>query len=110
MPGLETHRRTSRLPLRVPVVVSGMNFNHENFTERCETLNVGKFGVKILTSQRLRLGSLVSLRRANSDKAESFRVVYIGDPDPETRKHPVGLEISSIEDFWGQSFPPDAWQ
>ena len=106
---LESRRRTSRLPLRIPVILSGKDFNHETFNEPAETIDVGKFGAKILTSRRLRMGSLVSVRRANSDKSESFRVVYLGQPDPETHKNPVGLEISSIEDFWGHSFPPDSW-
>jgi hypothetical protein len=106
---LESRRRSSRLPLRIPVILSGKDFNHETFNEPAETIDVGKFGAKILTGRRLRMGSLVTLRRANSDKTESFRVVYLGQPDPETRKNSVGLELSSIEDFWGHSFPPDSW-
>lgn len=106
---VESRRRGSRLPLRIPVIVAGKDFEHQTFNEPAETLDVGKFGAKILTSRRLRLGSLVSLRRTHSDKTESFRVVYVGEPDPETHKNPVGLELSSIEDFWGHSFPPDAW-
>lgn len=110
MPGMESRRRSSRLPLRIPVVLAGTNYQHQTFSEHAETLDVGKYGTKVLTAQRLRMGTLVSLRRANSEQTESFRVVYVGEPDPETRKHPVGLEMVSIEDFWGQSFPPDVWQ
>jgi hypothetical protein len=106
---VESRRRTSRLPLRMTVIVTGKDFEHETFTEPAETIDVGKFGAKILTTRRLRLGTLVSLRRPNSEKTESFRVVYLGEPDPDTRKHPVGLEVSSIEDFWGHTFPPDSW-
>jgi hypothetical protein len=102
-------RRTSRLPLRVPVVITGYDYEHETFNERAETLDVGKFGARVLTARKLRLGSMVSLRRANSEKSESFRVVHIGNPDPETRKTPVGLELSSLEDFWGHTFPADSW-
>lgn len=106
---VESRRRTSRLPLRMAVIVTGKDFEHENFSESAETIDVGKFGAKILTARRLRLGTVVSLRRPNSDKTESFRVVFLGEPDPETRKHAVGLELSSIEDFWGHTFPPDSW-
>jgi hypothetical protein len=106
---VESRRRTSRLPLRMTVIVTGKDYEHETFTEPAETIDVGKFGAKILTARRLRLGTLVSLRRPNSEKTESFRVVYLGEPDPETRKHPVGLEVSSIEDFWGHTFPPDSY-
>jgi hypothetical protein len=106
---VESRRRTSRLPLRMTVIVTGKDYEHETFTEPAETIDVGKFGAKILTTRRLRLGTLVSLRRPNSEKTESFRVVYLGEPDPDTRKHPVGLEVSSIEDFWGHTFPPDSW-
>ena len=106
---VESRRRTSRLPLRMTVIVTGKDYEHETFTEPAETIDVGKFGAKILTTRHLRLGTLVSLRRPNSDKTESFRVVYLGEPDPETRKLPVGLEVSSIEDFWGHTFPPDSY-
>ncbi len=105
----ESRRRSSRLPLRISVILSGKDFEHQAFNEPAETIDVGKFGAKILTTKRLRLGALVSLRRSNSEKTESFRVVYLGQPDPETHKNPVGLELSSIEDFWGHSFPPDSW-
>ena len=106
---LESRRRNSRLPLKLSIILSGKDFEHQNFNEPAETVDVGKFGAKILTSRRLRMGALVMLRRPNFEKSESFRVVYLGQPDPETRKNPVGLEISSIEDFWGHSFPPDSW-
>jgi hypothetical protein len=109
MPGTDFRRRSARLPLRIPVVVSGTDLSHQAFHENTETVDIGKFGAKVLTSRRLKLGSLVSVRRSNSEKTESFRVVFIGEPDPETRKCPVGLEMSAIEDFWGQSFPPDSW-
>lgn len=105
----EARRRTSRLSLRVPVVITGMDYEHQNFNEPAETLDVGKFGARILTNRKLRLGSMVSLRRSNSPKSESFRVVHVGDPDPETKKTPVGLEISAVEDFWGHTFPADSW-
>jgi hypothetical protein len=106
---VESRRRSSRLPLRMPVILAGKDYEHQSFNEPAETIDVGKFGAKILTTRRLRLGALVSLRRPNSEKTESFRVVYLGQPDPETHKNPVGLELSSIEDFWGHSFPPDNW-
>ena len=109
MPGIDFRRRNARLPLRIPVVLSGTDSNHEAFHENTETVDIGKFGAKVLTSRRLKPGSLVTVRRSNRVETESFRVVYVGDPDPETRKIPIGLEMAAIEDFWGQSFPPDAW-
>jgi hypothetical protein len=106
---VESRRRTSRLPLRMTVIMTGKDYEHQTFTEPAETTDVGKFGAKILTGRRLRLGTLVSLRRPNAEKVEAFRVVYLGEPDHETHRYPVGLELSSIEDFWGHTFPPDAW-
>ncbi len=102
-------RRTSRLPLRVPVIINGKDSEHHTFNEPAETVDVGKFGARVLTTRKLRLGATVSVRRANSEKEESFRVVHLGEPDPETRKIPVGLEITSLENFWGHSFPADSW-
>jgi hypothetical protein len=106
---VDSRRRSSRLPLRMQVVLAGKDYEHQSFSEPAETVDVGKFGAKILTARRLRLGALVSVRRPNSEKTESFRVVYLGQPDPETRRNQVGLELSSIEDFWGHTFPPDNW-
>jgi hypothetical protein len=106
---VDSRRRSFRLPLKVAVILAGKDYEHQNFSETAETVDVGKFGAKILTSRRLRMGALVSLRRPNSERTESFRVVYLGQPDPETHKNAVGLELSSIEDFWGHTFPPDNW-
>jgi hypothetical protein len=106
---VESRRRSARLPLKMTVILTGKDYEHQSFNETVETVDVGKFGAKILTTRRLRMGTLVSLRRPNSEKTESFRVVYLGQPDPETHKNAVGLELSSIEDFWGHTFPPDSW-
>lgn len=102
-------RRSSRLPLRINVVLTGKDNDHQTFNEPSVTLDVGKFGARVLTSRKLRLGTMISVRRANSEKSESFRVVHIGEPDPGTHKTPVGLEVSSVEDFWGHTFPADSW-
>lgn len=109
MPGIDFRRRSMRLPLRIPVVISGTDASHQAFHENTETIDIGKFGAKVLIARKLKVGSLVTLRRATSDTIESFRVAFVGEPDPETRKIPVGLEMAAIEDFWGQSFPPDSW-
>ncbi len=109
MPGIDFRRRSGRLPLRIAIVISGRDAAQETFHENSETVDVGKFGAKVLTSRKLKLGSQVSVRRANSEKAENFRVVYVGEPDPQTRKTPIGIEMAAIEDFWGQSFPPDSY-
>jgi hypothetical protein len=109
MPGIDFRRRSMRLPLRIAVVISGTDVSHQAFHENTETIDIGKFGAKVLTARKLKLGSLVTLRRANSEKTESFRVAYVGEPDPDTRKTPIGLEMSAIEDFWGQQFPADSW-
>jgi hypothetical protein len=109
MAGIDFRRRSMRLPLRIAVVVSGTDASHQAFHENTETIDIGKFGAKVLIARKLKLGSLVTLRRANSDKTESFRVAHVGEPDPGTRKTPVGLEMAVIEDFWGQQFPPDSW-
>lgn len=109
MPGLEIRRRSSRLPLRVRVALEGVNFEHKPFNEYVETVEVGKYGAKILTAQRLRPGALVTLRREKTKDPQPFRVVHIGQQEPETRKYSVGLEMACVEEFWGRSFPPDAW-
>ena len=106
---VDSRRRSSRLPLRITVILAGKDFEHQNFNEPAETVDVGKFGAKVLTTRRLRLGALVSLRRPNSERSESFRVVYLGQPDPETHKNPVGREREEIEDFWGHTLPPERW-
>ncbi len=46
---------------------------------------------------------------AAADSGGAKRHGCLGEPDPETRKIPVGLEMAAIDNFWGQSFPPDTW-
>ena len=100
-------RRSTRLTMRLRVVVSGVNAQSQNFEERTETVEVSKYGATINLCQDLRVGALLSLERPDADRASKFRVVYQNPPDAQHSHRETGIEFIGVDSFWGLQFPPD---
>ena len=92
--------------MRLKVVLSGTNAHAQPFEERTETVEVSKYGAKVHTREDLKIGSLLSLSRPDSDRASKFRVAYQADRTPEGRRE-TGIEFVGVDTFWGIQFPPD---
>lgn len=103
-------RRSARLAMRLKVVLSGVNAQAQPFEERTETIEVSKYGAKVLTREDLKIGALLSLVRPDSDRASKFKVAYQAARNAEGR-HETGIEFVGVDTFWGIQFPPDrgAW-
>ncbi len=99
-------RRSARLAMRLKVVLSGVNAQSQPFEERTETLEVSKYGAKVFTHEDLKVGSLLSLVRPDSDRASKFKVAYQAVRDAEGRRE-TGIEFVGVDTFWGIQFPPD---
>jgi hypothetical protein len=100
-------RRSSRVAMRLKVVVSGLNTQSQSFEEKTETVEVSKYGAKIKISEELKVGALLSLARPDADRESKFRVAYQAPPDPETGRRETGVEFLGVDTFWGVQFPPD---
>ncbi|MGA9498367.1 MAG: PilZ domain-containing protein [Terriglobales bacterium] len=102
-------RRSTRLPLEVPVLVTSLDLSVP-FAEQCNTTLVNAHGCGLITDRVLQQGlhvrmEIVSAKRHT--KARVAEVVSLGG-DPETWL--VGLELDVPGNFWGIDYAPSDWK
>ncbi len=97
-------RRSSRLPLRIPVTVSGTLPDATPFEEDTYISTVSKFGASLETQLPLEVGMRVKVQAKDGREAAFFQVVWTSRESP-SRAGQVGIEYLEVSDFLGISFP-----
>src|ERR1700722_19419229 len=96
-------RRTQRIQIAMPVVVSGRHFK-----EATNTVAVGAHGCLVLLETRVLRDEQISLVNPKTAEELPGKVVSLGKP--EEGKTPVGIEFGEPSPlFWQINFPPDDW-
>jgi hypothetical protein len=101
-------RRSTRLPLEVPVQVTSLDPNFV-FSERCNTTLVNAHGCGLISPRALQMNLPVRLEIISAKRhttAQISEVVPLGG-DPETWL--IGLELQSPGNFWGIEYAPSDW-
>ena len=106
-------RRSERITLKTPVVVSMREGNRE-ISENTRTVTVNAHGALILLGLEVEVGQLLTLRNPRSGDEESCRVAYLGPHQLvsayQTEKREVGIGFMEPHpQFWFISFPPADW-
>jgi hypothetical protein len=102
-------RRSTRLPLEVPVLVTSLNAAVP-FSEQCNTTLVNAHGCGLIAARALAQGTQVRLEIVSAKRHTTARVgevVPLGG-DPETWL--VGLELDVPGNFWGIEYAPSDWK
>ena len=102
-------RRSTRLPLEVPVLVTSLNAA-VTFSEQCNTTLVNAHGCGLIVPRVLPQGIQVRLEIVSAKRHTTARVaevVPLGG-DPETWL--VGLELDVPGNFWGIEYAPTDWR
>jgi PilZ domain-containing protein len=102
-------RRSTRLPLEVPVLVTSLNAA-VTFSEHCNTTLVNAHGCGLIVPRELAHGIQVRLEIISAKRHTTARVaevVPLGG-DPETWL--VGLELEVPGNFWGIEYAPADWK
>jgi hypothetical protein len=98
------HRRSSRVPTAVPILVTSLEGKH--FSDVCETLVVNAHGCAILTRVKLETG--VPLHFHSTDGRETTaRVVSCESIDQRSWR--LGAKLDRPENFWGLRDCPKDW-
>jgi hypothetical protein len=101
-------RRSTRLPLEVPVQITSLNPN-VSFSERCNTTLVNAHGCGVISPRAMELNLPVRLEIISAKRhttALVSEVVPLGG-DPETWL--IGLELHNPGNFWGIEYAPSDW-
>ena len=102
-------RRSTRLPLEVPVRVTSMAHDFA-FSEQCNTTLVNAHGCGLIAPASIVKGIQVRLEIVSAKRHTTARVaevVPLGG-DPETFL--VGLELDVPGNFWGIEYAPSDWK
>jgi hypothetical protein len=101
-------RRSQRILLTVPIVISGISSNNAVFSERTSTLVVNAHGALIQLREHVATGQ--KLRMRNSVTNEEISCVVMDITPGNTVIPEVGIEFSAPNPhFWRVSFPPADW-
>jgi hypothetical protein len=97
-------RRSLRLTLRVPVVVSESETGNRVNIERTHTIAVNRHGGLIALRAKVSQGQNLLLTNTVTRVSKECRVVYLGPNQADKRQ--VGIEfMDPVTDFWNISFP-----
>ena len=104
----EKTRRSSRVFIRVRIVVAGKTLEGRKFREVCETIVVSAHGGLLYLNQSLENGAMLVLINPFTQEEQECRVVYLGDAGEKGQR--VGVEfLSPAPRFWGVEFAPADW-
>ena len=110
MPATEAHtlRRSSRVPLHVPIHVTSLEPNTQ-FSEVCETLVVSAHGCALRFPVKLNAGSALHLLSKEGRQATAYVVVCqpMGSDGQGWR---LGARFDRPENLWGLKSYPDDWR
>ncbi len=101
-------RRSMRVLLSVPILVTGKAVSGENFTEEARTLVVNAHGALIALVTPVAAGQPLTVANKSTRETCECRVVYSGTA--QNGKTQMGIEfIKPSASFWQIGFPPEDW-
>ena len=103
-------RRSTRVPIAIPVMLSGQDTSGKNFQESTRTLVINKQGAKVLTKYKLALGAELAVENRALGQITKANVVWLGKPPGPNEPAELGIQLIKAENFWGIDFPPEDWE
>jgi hypothetical protein len=104
----ERERRSSRVFMRVRVVVAGRDHTRRRFREASETIVISAHGGLLYLNREVDLDALLVLTNPFTQEEQECRIVYLGDNSGKGRR--VGLEfLTPAPQFWGVEFAQPDW-
>lgn len=94
-------RRSTRLSLAVPVVLSGKDADGKEFNEDTRTISVNKHGGRIASTHRFAWGAEVIVKNRFTGQSAKANVIWTGSgQDPQAPKE-VGIQLQEPQNIWG---------
>jgi hypothetical protein len=102
-------RRSERVLIDVPLMISGKSADHETFREETFTVTVSAHGALVMLAAKVAVGQrLLLMNPANWDEREG-RVAYMSKVHGGLAQVAVEFARPSPE-FWPVSSPPASWK
>jgi len=106
---LKQNRRSTRLSISIPIVISGLDADGNSFKETVRTLEVNKHGGRIETTHHFAKGAEILIENTASNVAAKACVVWLSEKHTGGELHHAGLQLHEPQNVWGIEFPPDDW-
>ena len=103
------HRRSERVLLDLPVIVSGEFPDHRTFQEETFTVTVSAHGALMMLATNVTLGQRLVVTNPTNEETREARVAYLGSPHAGLSQVAVEFSRPSPE-FWPVSSPPENWK
>ena len=101
-------RRSTRVFMRVRVVVAGKNSDNRRFREACETIVINAHGGLMYLNQPLFMDAMVVVTNPFTQEEQESRVVYLGEATDKGQRVAVEF-LTPAPHFWGVDFVPSDW-
>lgn len=104
----KARRRSSRMLMRIPLIVNVVDESAQTEWEPVETIMVSKHGAMIRAQQDFQVGAILEIRVRNKNRIARARVAW---KSSKVTPHGIelGFEILDEDGFWEVTFPPDRW-
>ena len=102
-------RRSTRLPLEVPIVLTSLDAALE-FSEPCTTTLVNAHGCGLITPRSLPRNLAVRLEITRSGRQTTARVADVVPLGGEPETWLLGLELDDPGNVWGIEYAPSDWK
>jgi hypothetical protein len=106
--GVANQRRSHRIVLSVPIIVSGKRANGSPFKERTTTLVVSAHGALIHLREAVIVGQDLSITHVGTSEELACTVKDINHGQEDIPEVGIGFAKPNAH-FWRVSFPPDDW-
>ncbi len=101
-------RRSTRVFMRVRVVVAGKNSDSRRFREACETIVINAHGGLMYLNQPLDMDAMLVITNPFTQEEQESRIVFLGEATEKGQR--VGVEfLTPAPHFWGVDFVPTDW-
>lgn len=101
-------RRTTRIPLRIPVVIV-IEEGGQHRSQEAWTMIVNVHGAKIECPRRFGMQEAVTIQVPFNGRSQTGKVVWSKSERNESGNYEFGVELDQPENLWGVMFPPSDW-
>ena len=102
------HRRSMRVLLSVPILVTGKTAKGADFQEETRTLVVNAHGALISLAAGVATSQKITVTNPATQQTSECRIAYVGAST--AGKSQMGIEfVTPCPSFWQIDFPPEDW-
>ena len=102
-------RRSTRVEVSVPVLLSGRDASGQTFRELTETSTVNLHGARVKTRNCILVGMQITAENPATGKTEKAICVRVEEPEPGESRHFIAIQLVHPCNLWQIENPPEDW-